>query len=298
MIGKQKWIGFAALFCGVLLFSTIEVASKYIEADVPPLRLAFFRFFITGIVLMPAAIRLTRKSHIVFSWRDVAILTALGFAGVTLTIGVYHLAIPRMQANAAAIVFSCNPVFVILFSHLILSEKLTRRKIAAIAISLAGVFILVGAKEGPDAPDVLSGVLLMGLAAILFALYTVLFKKFVPRYGATTITAFAGLAGSLFLLPVSFLTEGGISLSYGLTDWAGIIYLAVFCTALAYFLYIYGISHVEASWGSMTFFLKPLFAAIFAWLILGETLTAGIVAGGMLIMLSVLLAVFQKPSKT
>jgi drug/metabolite transporter (DMT)-like permease len=45
----------------------------------------------------------------------------------------------------------------------------------------------------------------------------------------------------------------------------------------------------------MTFFLKPLFAALFAWLVLGEMLTPGMIAGGVLIMLSVLLAVFQKP---
>jgi drug/metabolite transporter (DMT)-like permease len=216
VIGNGKWIGFASLFCGVLLFSTIEVASKYIEADVPPLRLAFFRFFITGLVLAPAAIRLTRKSQITFGHRDLITLAALGLAGVTLTIGVYHLAIPRMQANAAAIVFSCNPVFVILFSHYLLNERITRRKITAILISVIGVFILANARGGTYASSALVGVLLMSIAAILFALYTVLFKKYVPRYGATTITAFAGLSVSLFLLPISILTEVGFSISYGL----------------------------------------------------------------------------------
>jgi len=295
--GKGKWIGMLSLFCGVLLFSTIEVTSKYIEAEVPPLRLAFFRFFITGVVMAPSAIRLCRKSHFIFGLTDAVILTALGLVGVTLTIGIYHLAIPRMQANVAAIVFSCHPAFVIFFSYCILNEKITGQKITAILISITGVVILANAKEGSNAPNAFSGVVLMSLAAILFALYTVLFKKYVPRYGATTLTAFTGFIGSLFLLPVSIFAEGNLSLHYGLSDWISIFYLAVGCTALGYFLYIYGISHVEASWGSMMFFLKPLFAALSAWLILGETLTPGIIAGGILIMFSVLLAISQRPRK-
>jgi drug/metabolite transporter (DMT)-like permease len=75
-----------------------------------------------------------------------------------------------------------------------------------------------------------------------------------------------------------------------MADWLGIAYLSLIGTALGYFLFIYGISHVEASAGSMAFFLKPFLAALFAWLILGEALTLPMLIGGMCILGGMLIA--------
>jgi drug/metabolite transporter (DMT)-like permease len=72
------------------------------------------------------------------------------------------------------------------------------------------------------------------------------------------------------------------------------MYLAIVATGLGYFLYFYGISHVEASLGSMTFFLKPFIAALLAWLVLGETLTAAVLLGGATIIIGIAITVLPQ----
>jgi len=293
--------GLIALFLGIVLFSTIEVASKLMQvggesvAGKYPFWLAFFRFFITGIVLFYPALRRLRLRGIRLALRDVAALAGLGLLGVTLMSSLYHLAITYLPANIAALVFSCNPVFVVLFAPLVLPEKITARKLAAVAICLAGIGVL--AFDRADGVS-LTGLMLMLTAIIIFALYTVFFKKMTPRYGALPITAFAGLIGGLCILPIALGFEGFPLATYGAADWIGIGYLALIGTALAYFLFIYGIGHVEASVGSMAFFLKPFLAALFAWVVLGEALTASEITGGAVILAGMVVALAPKVSLT
>ena len=292
MSGRGTRGGLIALLVSIALFSTIEVSSKLMQsgggiAGRYPFWLAYFRFILTGLILVVPARHRLRRRGITLGKRDVAALIGLGLLGVTLMSSLYHLAITFLPANIAALVFSCNPVFVMLFAPLILSEKITVRKLTAIAVCLGGIAILTF-----DRADGVSsmGLFLMLLAIIIFALYTVLFKKMTPRYGALPITGLAALSGGVFILPLALLAEGFPLAAYGATDWLGIAYLALFGTTLAYFLFIYGMGHVEAGIGSMVFFLKPFLAALFAWLVLGEKFSAPECIAGVFILVGMVVA--------
>ncbi len=283
---KYSIRGRFTLLTSVVLFSTIEVASKRMEsggaiAGQFPFWLASLRFIISGLILLWPAIRSLRLRGISLDRQDILLLLGIGVLGVTLMASLYHLSITFLPANVAALVFSCNPVFIVLFASLVLSEKITGWKIGAIVLCLIGIFSLARDRVDGISPI---GLLLMLVAIIIFALYTVFFKKLIPRYGALPITSFAGLSGGLFLLPIAWGAEGFPLASYGMIDWIGITYLALFCTALGYFFYINGLGHIEASIGSMVFFLKPFLASLFAWIILGETLTTSMLIGGVLIL--------------
>lgn len=289
--------GMLSLLAGIVLFSTIEVASKLMQigggqAGHFPFWLAFFRFIITGIVLLYPALHILRLRGVTLNSQDILALSGLGLLGVTLMSGLYHLAITFLPANVAALVFSCNPVFVVFFAVPVLSEKITFRKLAAAALCLTGILVLARDRVAGVS---LTGLLLMLASIIIFALYTVLFKKMTPRYGALPITAFAGLAGGIFLLPLALGVEGWPVVAYSTADWMGITYLALVGTALGYFFFIYGISHVEAGTGSMAFFLKPFLAALFAWRVLGEALTVPMLIGGAFILSGMVVALARIP---
>jgi drug/metabolite transporter (DMT)-like permease len=291
--------GRLSLLAGIVLFSTIEVASKLMQigggqAGHFPFWLAFFRFIITGIVLLYPALHILRLRGITLNRQEVLALSGLGLLGVTFMSGLYHLAITFLPANVAALVFSCNPVFVVLFAVPVLSEKITLRKLAAAVLCLTGILVLARDRAAGVS---LTGLLLMLASIIIFALYTVLFKKMTPRYGALPVTAFAGLAGGFFLLPLALGVEGWPVAAYSTADWMGITYLALVGTALGYFLFIYGISHVEAGAGSMAFFLKPFLAALFAWMVLGEALTVPMLIGGAFILGGMIVALARIPAR-
>lgn len=291
--------GLAALLGGIVLFSTVEVSSKLVQAaggtaGASPFWIACIRFLITGMVLVPPAIRQLKRRNISFGWSDITVLSGLGLLGVTIMSGLFHLSITMLPANVAAIVFSCNPVFVVLAAPLFLPEKITGRKLLAAAVCLAGMAVF--ARERTDGVS-LAGLNLMFAAVVIFAFYTVLSKKLIPRYGALPVIAFAALSGGIMLIPPAFLIEGFPVAGFSGADWAGILYLSLFGTALGYFLYVYGIGHVEAGIGSMAFFLKPFIASLFAWLILREDLTAPMLAGGGLILAGMVIALVRR-SKT
>ncbi len=289
-----------ALILGVLLFSTVEVASKLMQisggiAGSNPFWLACFRSIMTGLILAYPASKSLRGRGVELNRHDVLVISSMGLIGVTLMSSLFHLGIIFLPANIAALVFSCNPVFVVLFAALILSEKITVRKLGAAALCLTGVFVL--GRNRADGLSV-SGLLLMAGSMLAFALYTVLSKKIIPRYGALAVITFAALMGGLVLLPVALAIEGAPFAAYGVVDWVGMFYLATFGTAMGYFLYIYGIGHVGAGAGSMAFFLKPFAAALFAWLVLGEKFSTSEWVAGAFILTGMVVALMPRRKQT
>jgi drug/metabolite transporter (DMT)-like permease len=275
--------GYAALLAAILLFSTIEVGTKLVGDAIPPLRLAFLRFAITGLLLLGPAIRRMRLWREPLRPADLRVLLMLGIVGVTVSIGFYHLSLRYLPANVAAVVFSANPVFVVLFAPAILGERLTAQRIAAVAVGLAGVTV-IGCGKASLEPGFVKGLACMLGALISFALYSVLSRRFMPRFGAVVMTSFAGLIGGALLLPWSWAMEGSPLVAMSAPTWLKLLYLSGAATALGYLLFFLGLGRVGASKGSMLFFLKPVLASLCAWLVLGEPVTRSIVVGGAIIL--------------
>jgi drug/metabolite transporter (DMT)-like permease len=281
--------GYALMALAVGLFSTVEVATKSLGGAVPPLRLAFYRFFFTGLALTPAAAILWRRAGRRIGGRDLLLLSGIGVIGVTVAIGLFHLAMNYLQANVAAVIFSVNPVVVALLAPMMLREKLTRRTLAGAAVGALGVAAFVGDADGVSARTA-TGVLMMLGSVLGFALYTVMVKRYAPRYGAIEITGVASLMGGLLLLPLSLWREGVPWGPLSVAQGAGVLYLTAVATALAYVCYFLGLGRVDASRGAMFFFLKPVLASCFAGLLLGEPFTRRMAVGTAFILVAMFLA--------
>jgi len=287
--------GHAWLLVAIVLWSSVEVASKWVGHSISPLWLAVLRFSITGVLLLgPAWHAIHRQGHRT-TLKDFSRLVLLGLIGVTLSIGCYHLAIPRMRANSAAILFSANPAFVVLFSPWLLGERPERRKLAGMAAGLAGIALFLS--RPATGLDTRTGILLMTASLIFFALYTVLAKKYMRRFGPFPIVSMAGLVGSAFLLPVAWRMEGPPGMALSHASWPGVLYLSVFATTIAYVAYFKGLHHVGAARGSFYFFLKPVLASLFAWLWLGEQLTPQLLVGTVFVLAGLALALARGGSR-
>ncbi|HOW98361.1 MAG TPA: EamA family transporter [Kiritimatiellia bacterium] len=281
------------LLLGIGLFSSVEVASKWVGRGIPPLWLAVARFSLTGLLLMGPAVFALRRREADLTWRDAGRFLVLALIGVTLSIGLYHLAIPRMRANSAAILFSANPAFVVLFSPWLLGERPGRRKIAGMLCGLAGVALFL---SRPAAGlDTRAGIVLMTASLILFALYSVLAKREMPRFGPLPILSLAGLAGSALLVPLAWWREGPPGPALAHLSWPGFLYLTLCATAIAYVAYFSGLQRLGAARGSFYFFLKPVLASLIAWLWLGERLTPQLVIGAAFVLAGLALTMMPGP---
>ncbi len=215
-------------------------------------------------------------------------------AGVLVVAG-YHLSLNMGQryttAGTAALIVALAPALTLGFSVGLGLERLTGRRTSGLAIAFAGVavVILLGAGEQLSLERARGPLIVLG-APLAFALYNVLLRPLLGRYGVLPLTAATSLVGTLALLPLArpSTVEGLATMSAG--DLALVLYLGVVCTFLGYVGWNVGLRGLGPTGAvSYAYGIPPLAVAIGA-LTLDEPVTAWLVAGGALVVAGVALA--------
>ncbi|HHW30731.1 MAG TPA: DMT family transporter [Clostridiaceae bacterium] len=294
--------GYLCLLNTVILFSTFEVVGKTLVGAVNPFFTSFVRFLVGGLVLF---LLLLVKKDISISRKDLIYAIGVGIINVSFSMNLlqFSLSQPGAQASIIAVIFSCNPIFVSVFSAIMDKEKFGIEKLLGLLIGIAGIFIIFSKNIGIGSIEY-KGPLLALLAAILFGIYTVLGRRVSVKIGSLKMNAYSFIGGSLAMIPVLFFIDSPIT-SFDIIVFLKLAYLAVFVTGLAYFTYFIGLSLAGASKGSLVFFLKPVFSILFAMLLLGEEPYAEFFIGTGLIILGIAIIVYWdgickliRPSKT
>lgn len=281
-------VGTLALFLAIVLFSTVEIASKAIaeRAVIDPYAMVFIRFFTTGVVLLAISLPGYLRSGRRLGWHDLGIFTLTGVIGITLSISLFHAAILMFEnASSSAVVFSGNALFTTVLARFINRETWTWRKWVAVTLGLGGISMFIF-ESGTPTRSAIYAILTMCMSAFAFSLSICITKRVVARYGAMLFMGCSSLIGSLLTLPMVIIRRPENAMAEILSVVPLLLYMALIVTALAYFLYYYGLSHCTAFKASMVFFLKPVFACYLSWLILGEKLNAWTLTGTALIIFS------------
>ena len=142
----KKQLGILCIVVTTILFSLMEVVLKGVSPHFHPFQLNFTRFFIGGLVLLPFAIRqLKRRGPDApeLNARALAKIALLGFTGTFISMTFYQLSILHTDASVVAILFSSNPLFVMLFAVLLLGEPVRRHNVAALILELLGILVIV-----------------------------------------------------------------------------------------------------------------------------------------------------------
>lgn len=259
MAGALYVVGAAALWG--LLGPVSQVA---LRAGIDPLEIAFWRAAIAS-ALFAAHAALQRRVRV--ERRDLPLVLGFGLVGISLFYAAYFLAVEQGGATLAAILLYTAPVWVALLSWAFRGEPMGARKLAALALTLAGV---VGvATAGGGAMRFGAGALLWGLTAgWAYAMYYLFGKPFFARYGAATVFLYALPVGAIGLLP--FFAPAPKSPAV----WGVLLFLAVVPTYGAYLLYSAGLRRLEPTRAATIATLEPVVAAVAAYLLWGERLAA------------------------
>ena len=194
---KKSYSGYLYIVLCTLLFSLVEVALKMVAGVFHPIQITALRFFIGGLVLLPFAVRSMRARKASFHPEDVRFFALLGFLFVCVAMSIFQLSVVYTRASVAAIIFSCNPIFVTVFAHLILRENIRKNHIVALVIELAAVLIIVDPLHTELSP---LGVAFAIISAVIFSVYSVLGKQRTVRFGGIAVTCFCSLFGSAELM--------------------------------------------------------------------------------------------------
>lgn len=273
----------------VFFWGTSFIFVKIGLEEVPPVTLALLRFAIA----VPMLFLLMRRSGVDHpgSWRkrEWGPLLFLGLTGVTLYHLFQNIGMGFTSASESSVIIASNPVFIALFSRLLLGEKLSRLKAMGILLAFAGV-VLVVVRDGiaVASSSFLGDVICLGsvFSWVAYSLYT---KKRLLRSSALEITAYSSLFGTIFLAPVALATEG-VTVPVLPESWLSIIVLGVFASAIGYLLWNRALSEITASEAGSYLFLIPVIASVFAFVFLGERLDILFFAGSALVILGLVLS--------
>ncbi|WP_448188348.1 DMT family transporter [Azospirillum sp. sgz301742] len=260
---------------------------------VPPVGLAFWRWLVAFLIILPFAWSgLVRHRRVLLGrWKQFLVLGALGMG---ICGAVVYMGLQQTGATNAGLIYATSPVLILAISALALGEPVTPRQVAGIALALAGVLVILTRGE----LDALLGFafdrgdLLVLAGAVSWAVYTVLLR----RTGGTplpVVTQFAAnaLSGVAVLAPFyAWETLSGHPVVPTVETALRIGGVALVSSVLAFLAYQKTIAMLGPARAGTALYVSPVWVALLAWVMLGEALQAFHLMGVLLILPGVLLA--------
>lgn len=272
------------LIAAPLLWSGNMVFGKVLAEAVPPITLSGVRWAVSAVLLAVAGwysggLSWPKKE----AWGPIA---AMAVTGVAIFTPLVYASLHAIGTVEAALIQSSTPVFALLLARLIAGEDPGWPQAGGALLTVLGVAAIVSHGELSRLVSWRwgEGDLLMLLAAFLWAAYTVAARQAAAHTSALSATFHAAWLGLLMLLPGTaweLLRGSGLHLTPA--AWAGVAYVSVFPSAIAFLAWNYGVSRVGAGRASIFNNLLPLFTAVWAVFLLGEGLSWAEAIGGLLI---------------
>jgi drug/metabolite transporter (DMT)-like permease len=232
-----------------------------------------------------------RNYRLLIAKGDVPSVLLLSFSGVTFFFIAQYTGIKLAGASVAAILVTLlAPVLITVFSARMFMERLTRKQILGILVAAIGAFAVIagGTLSLENNRNFLPGCLALLATPILWTVYSLAGKRIMEKYDPFLIVSYVNVLGGLFLVPFS-LAEGSLGqiLSLDVVEWLAVLFLAVTCSVVGYFIWFYVLKHVKAAITSSFLFAEPVVTVLFAVRFASEQLNPVIIGGGVLIFLGV-----------
>lgn len=284
---KQGDIGrlilLAAIWGASFLF--MRVATPYFGS----LNTAFLRVLFGCIGL--TTLLLVLRTTIAFKGKALPAML-LGVINSAVPFVMYCLAAKWLPAGYSAILNATTPLMGVLIGGLCFSETFTLRKIVGVVLGLAGIVLLTTTGSLALSQDVLLGIAACLVATACYASAGFLTKKWIGDRGgldARLVALGSQIGASLFLLPVfigSLVIQPVVQWNHP-GVWLCVLALGLICTAWAYILFFRLIADIGPLKTLTVTFLIPPFGILWGYLFLGETLSKGFIAGGLVIIVAV-----------
>ncbi len=285
---RSRFTGLAMVVAATACWSTSGILINLIvrNSGITAVGLAFWRDLGTFLVLL-VGLAIVRRDLLRVNRRDLPWLAAMGAA----SIGVFHIlwniSVTTLGASVSTVI-QCNaPVFVTVLAWLIWREPLTRRKIAAIVLAVVGTIFIARLDNLGTVDITLLGVLIALGSALMYGSFSLFGKKLSGSYSSWTILVYVFGVASIVLFPFQF---GSSSPFQASTQVVGYYLALVLVTTISGFgLYTAALRRLQASVAAITANAEVPFAAILAYLLLGERLDGLQVLGATLIIVAVVL---------
>lgn len=300
---SSQTVGWIMLIVGNGCFAGAYVSGKFGLTAVSPVTLNLLRFLVASAVLGPIVWHLRRQ--LPRQRADILVFVAISLFSFVLNKLFEYVGLNLTTASDAALLISGEGIFTSALAWLILRERATFLRVAALIVGFVGVYLIIergpiprlGSGSGRLDHRILGDALfILSLAVEAFA--SIISKRLTDKYAPLLVTA-ATVVGSLAV----WVPAGAVDIAqHGLhLTWlaiGGILYLGVMVTVVGYFLWFAGLQRIDGSAAAATLFVQPLLGTLLAIFILGEALGIYTIIGGLGILANVWLTSRPVPAMT
>lgn len=277
-----------------MIWAVNMVVTKMAASVISPASIGFYRWLFAGIILTPFLLPACWRNRRAIA-PHLGKLAVLGLLGMALYQGLAYVAAQTTSATNLGIITSLVPLMTLAMGMAVLRERPRLLVLAGGLLSLAGIAVLIG--EGDPMRllrlDVSLGDGLMLLAALSYALYGLLLRRWPMPFSAWQSMYVQVLFAIAFQLP-AFLMGEPSPLNAG--NLPMVLYATVFASLMAPYLWMQGIRHLGPARASLFINIMPFGAAATAALVLSEQLHSYHVVGGLMTLSGVMLAQRQPPA--
>jgi len=270
--GGSVWLTDASLVLVAIIWGVNFSIVKFGTSLIDPLAYNGVRVLLAAVLLL--AIALASRGPLP-SRREIAVLLALGVLGN----GVYQVffveGVARTRASDAGLVIAASPAFIAIVGRMFGVERVSRRGVMGIAMSIGGIaFVVLGTTNATAGDATIIGDLLVLAGSLCWAFYTVMLKPYTEHLSGLHVSAFTMLGGAI---PLALLASTRIAATHWsqlpAKGWSAILYSGIFALVIAYLFWYRGVRVIGPTRTAMYSNLQPVVAVLMAWWLLGETPT-------------------------
>ncbi len=293
LVRPRLTLSWFLLILANMLWAASYVAAKFALRDTSVNIMLALRMAIAALVLLPLLIARRKQLH--FTRAAIPQLLLLALIGFVINKLLEYGGLALTTASDVALLITSESIFTAALSWLILRERFKPLTGFALLLGFIGVYLIVERSLIPNIPSGggswrIIGDLLVILALLVEAFYTIRGKVLLLKHSPLLITAASIVVSMIFWTPVAaweIATTGWHPL--GLVAWLSIAWMGIMSTAVAYLLWFQGLARVDGSAAASTLFIQPLLGTVLAIVLLHDQLTYMTVIGGILIIVSVYL---------
>jgi drug/metabolite transporter (DMT)-like permease len=274
-----------------LFWAGNAVIGRAIAGHFPPITLSILRWSTAFLIVLPFA-----WPHLVRDWLAIrarlGLMIGLSITGISAFNALQYWALEYTEALNALLMQSSGPLFVAIWSLLLLGVRLTLAQAAGIAVSLCGVLVILlrGDPETLSQITLNKGDIIYLVALAVFGFYSVLSAKR-PAMHSLSFLAFTFGVGALCLIPAFVLELASRPVvQFTPQNLAVLAYVAVFPSILSYLCFNRGVELIGANRAAPFFHLIPVFGSAMAIVFLGEKLRLFHLVGYALVLAGVIIA--------
>jgi len=268
-----------------------SLGKSIMQAGVSTIMLMEIRSVVTSATLLPLLLLIGRR-HLEIKITDLPQFLLLAIPGLAIVNASYYYALSRLSIALAVFIQFTAPVLILLFGLFSGKEKPTRAKLFALLLSLAGTYMMVQLYKSQSESVPWAGLISAVVATLSFAFYVILSHRMGKKHSSWTLVFYGYTIAALFWCVIQNPVDTWRQVSESHL-WGKAVLFAVCSTLIPFAIFLSGLRRVTPTGGAIASTSETVTASIFAFIVLGETLTGGQILGAALILSAILILILQ-----